>query len=47
MKLTKRGKRVRAISIVLALALVYWVSGNVWWTGDEGYCVGSMVECVL
>jgi hypothetical protein len=44
MKLTKRGKRVRAISIVLALALVYWVSAQVWWT-PEGYCFGEMVEC--
>ena len=44
MKLTKRGKRVRAISIVLALALVYWVSGQVWWT-PNGYCFGEMVEC--
>jgi hypothetical protein len=46
MKLTKRGKRVRAISIVLALALVYWVSGQVWWT-PNGYCFGEMAECVL
>jgi hypothetical protein len=44
MKLTKRGKRVRALAICLALALVWWVSGQVWWTG-EGYCVGEMVEC--
>jgi hypothetical protein len=47
MKLTKRGKRVRAVLILAGVALVYWVSGNVWWTGDEGYCIGSMVECVL
>ena len=44
--ITKRGKRVRAVLIVSALALLLWAIGNIWWTG-EGYCVGKMVECVL
>ncbi len=44
MKLTKRGKRVRAVLIVAGLAMIYWVSGHVWWTGED-YCVGQMLEC--
>jgi hypothetical protein len=44
MKLTKRGKRVRAVLIVAGLAMIYWASGHVWWTGSD-YCVGQMVEC--
>ena len=45
--ITKRGKRVRAVLIFLAIALLLWASGHVWWTGEGGYCVGEMVECVL
>jgi hypothetical protein len=46
MRLTKRGKRARAILIVAGLALLWWVSGNVWWT-ETGYCFGSVGECGL
>jgi hypothetical protein len=45
MRLTKRGRIVRAILIGLALALALWVAGNVWWTGER-ICLGSMVKCV-
>jgi hypothetical protein len=45
MKLTKRGKRVRAIMIIVIIALVWWVSGHIWWT--DGYCVGTIEECGL
>jgi hypothetical protein len=44
MKLTKRGKRVRAVLIVAVVALLWCASGNVWWTGED-YCVGQMLEC--
>lgn len=49
MKLTKRGERVFALLLIIAgvaLAIgIYEVIGNLWWVGD-GYCWGSMVECV-
>jgi hypothetical protein len=45
MRLTKRGKRVRAIFIGLGIALALWVAGNVWIT-DTGICLGSMTKCV-
>ena len=43
--ITRRGKIVRAILIGLGIALLWWAIGNIWWTGEGGYCVGSMVEC--
>jgi hypothetical protein len=46
MKLTKRGKRVRAIFILIGLWAIWQVSMNLWWT-DGGYCWGTMVECML
>ena len=47
MKITRRGKIVRAIAIVLGLALVYWISGHVWYVPGEGYCLGSLDSCGL
>jgi hypothetical protein len=44
MKLTKRGKRVRAILILAGMALLYWVTGNFWWN-ESSICIGEMVEC--
>jgi hypothetical protein len=47
MKLTKRG-RIVLIYVPAALALIallVWISANVWWTG-EGYCFGSMTKCM-
>ena len=46
MRLTKRGRIVLIYTpAALALiALLVWISANVWWTG-EGYCFGSMEEC--
>jgi hypothetical protein len=44
MKLTKRGKQVRAVAIVLAAWAIWQISGNVWWVGDH-YCWGEMTEC--
>ena len=46
MKLTKRGKRVRAVLILIGLFAIWQVSMNLWWT-DGGYCWGTMVECML
>jgi hypothetical protein len=45
MKLTKRGKRVRAIAILLGLIAIYYIVNNIWWTGT-GYCWGNINECV-
>jgi hypothetical protein len=44
MKLTKRGKRVRAVAILLGALAIWQISGNVWWVGDH-YCWGEMTEC--
>ncbi len=46
MKLTKRGKRVRAVFILIGLFAIWQVSMNLWWT-ENGYCWGTMVECML
>lgn len=45
MKLTRRGRIVRAFLIGAALALALWGAGHIWYT-DTGYCIGSMSECV-
>ena len=49
MKLTRRGERVfKVLFVVVSLALlwgVYEIIGHLWWVGD-GYCWGSMVECM-
>jgi hypothetical protein len=46
MRLTKRGKRVRAILILAAGVAIYYVTGHIWWVGDS-YCWGTMTECFL
>lgn len=51
--ITKRGKRVRAIGILLLLSFGLWaawkVSANLWYVGEGGnwlgYCWGTMTEC--
>jgi len=45
MKLTKRGKRARAIAILLGLVAIYYIVNHIWWTGT-GYCWGSINKCV-
>ena len=48
MKLTKRGKRVRAIVLILlALYATIQVSANLWYMGESGYCWGSYEKCLL
>ena len=44
MKLTKRGKRVRAVLILIGIWALWQISGHVWWVEDH-YCWGEMVEC--
>lgn len=46
MKLTKRGKRVRAVFILAAAIAVWYVMGHIWWVSDH-YCWGTMTECFL
>lgn len=45
-KLTKRGRIVLiyAPAALAVIALIVWISCNLWWTG-EGYCIGTMQEC--
>jgi hypothetical protein len=47
MKLTKRGKRVRAVAIILWALLVIYVAGHINYTGKgkTGYCWGTVTEC--
>lgn len=46
MKLTKRGKRVRAVAILAGIILIYYVINHIWWT-PTGYCWGTATECLL
>jgi len=46
MKLTRRGKLVRTILIIIAAYLFWQVSTKLWWTGDS-YCWGTYIECFL
>ena len=51
--ITRRGKRVRALALLLALSFGLWamwqVSGHLWYVGEGGnilgYCWGTMEEC--
>ena len=51
--ITRRGKRVRALALLLAFSFGLWamwqVSCNLWYVGDSGnwlgYCWGTMTEC--
>ena len=51
--ITKRGKRVRALAILLLVGVALWaawkVSANLWYVGEGGnwlgYCWGTMTEC--
>jgi len=52
--ITKRGKRVRAVAILVGLFLLWQVAANVWWVGIDspqadflGWCFDSMTECVV
>lgn len=47
MKLTRRGKRVRAVILIaLTLWLTTEVASSLWYVGEgEGYCWGSYEKC--
>jgi len=52
--LTKRGKQVRAIALLIGVILIWQVSVNLWWVGIDapsaqflGWCWGSMSQCVV
>jgi hypothetical protein len=51
--ITKRGKRVRAVAILIGLVLIWQVATHLWYVGIDapdadflGWCWGSMTECV-
>lgn len=53
MKLTKRGKRLSVVLILLVFYFVYQVITNLWYVGPNwptedliGYCWGSAWECL-
>jgi hypothetical protein len=47
MRLNRRGRTVRAILITaLILAGVYALTALIWWTGEGGYCLGTMAGCI-
>jgi hypothetical protein len=46
MKLTRRGRIARALLIGAGIILALWIAGRVWYTGEGGYCIGSMAKCI-
>jgi len=45
-KLTRRGKRVRAVILILfALYATVQVTANLWYVEGSGYCWGSYEKC--
>jgi hypothetical protein len=47
MRITRRGRIVRALLIGAGIALALWfISTRIWWTGG-GYCIGTLLECGL
>lgn len=45
MRITRRGRLVRAVLILAGVCLALWMASRLWWTGG-GWCIGSMAECV-
>ena len=46
-RLNRRGRRVHAALIAaLVIALIYALSALIWWTGEGGYCIGTLTACV-
>jgi hypothetical protein len=45
MKLTKRGKRVRAVAILIGIYSIAMIATHFWWSAN-GPCWGSMQHCV-
>jgi len=46
MKLNKRGRRVRALLILVGIcAFIWWIITGFWWT-ENGLCIGTMTQCM-
>lgn len=52
--ITKRGKRMRAVALLIGLIVIWQIASNLWWVGTDsasaeflGWCWGSMNECVV
>lgn len=45
MRLTRRGKIVRAILIGAGVIALIWLSGHIWYVPGAGYCVGTLDGC--
>lgn len=43
---TPLGWFVLGMLTALAIWVIVWVSGNVWWT-ENGICIGSAAECLV
>jgi hypothetical protein len=44
-ELSKRGNLVAGIAIGLIIAAIYYLSGHLWWTGEE-WCLDTMANCM-
>ena len=44
MKLTRRGKLVRAVLILALMVGLYLIATRIWWV-DGGYCFGDVIAC--
>ena len=42
--LTRRGKVVLTIALLIALYALVWLSTRIWWT-ETGYCFDSYATC--
>ena len=45
-ELSKRGNLIAGILIGLAIALLWYISGHLWYVEGEGYCLGTLTACV-
>jgi hypothetical protein len=43
--LTPRGYLVAGLALGLALAVLWYLSGHIWYVEGEGYCYGALIEC--
>lgn len=46
MKLTKRGKKVRALLILATVCAFIWLMVTGFWWTENGICLGTMTECL-
>jgi hypothetical protein len=43
--LSKRGNLVAGVLIGLLIAVIYYLSGHLWWTGQD-WCLDTMANCL-